>query len=127
MKREDLVSLLEVLQQDEMEINLSKGREYAQGDEDALQNFKVISKLVKLMFGADVSPEIVSFVYMAKHLLAIGDYVKHGDSRSNEPITGRVEDARLYLALLLGLLEDAADHKTAVLLRLEDTDGDSAE
>ena len=106
MKRNDFIALLNTLQADERSINLTKGREYAQGDDDALQNFKAISQLILLLFGVEVSPEVVSFVYMAKHLLAIGDYVKRGASVSEEPITGRVEDARLYLALLLGLLED---------------------
>jgi hypothetical protein len=46
VKRADFERLLAELQEEELQINQSKGREYAQGDEDALRNFKLAALLL---------------------------------------------------------------------------------
>ena len=100
MKRYDFEKLLARLQEDEFEINKTKGREYASGDEDALLNFKEIGGLLGL------PPEQICMVYMFKHFKALCRYAKIGYSESNEDVGGRVADLRLYAALFLGLVQE---------------------
>ena len=100
MKRDDFIALLTELQEQELEFNLSKGREYAQGDEDALLNFKRAADFLGL------TPEMVCMVYMYKHFAAIASYTATGDVQSDESIRSRVVDLRLYGALFQGLVEE---------------------
>ena len=104
MKRNVFIEeILEPLQRRELEINLSKGREYAAGDDDALQNFKLIAQM------RGVTPLSVCATYMAKHFLSIMDYSNRGMVLSDESIEGRIADLRLYAALFLALAEEKKD------------------
>jgi hypothetical protein len=88
------------------QLSSTKGKEYARDDSDTLANFK------RLGVSLDMSPEAILFVYLAKHMDAITHYIaKRGWDRpqgESEPITGRIDDAVLYLILLKGLLRDRA-------------------
>lgn len=83
---------------EEKAIASTKGTEYIQGD-DRLDNFKRIARELGL------SPMKVLWVYLKKHLDSIARYIKTEQVLS-EPIEGRITDARMYLALLRGLIEE---------------------
>ena len=99
MRRDGVITIVEDLTKQELEINQTKGREYA-GDDDALKNFKECAKLV------GIDPKQVCIVYMYKTLTAMASYAQHGKELSKEPITERVLDLRLYAALFEALHED---------------------
>jgi len=99
MKREKITELVEYLTNLELEINMTKGREYA-GDDDALSNFKLAAEIV------GISPLQVCLVYTFKTFMAMGSYAKHNKELSDESIEGRVLDLRLYGALFLALAKE---------------------
>lgn len=79
-------------------LTYSKGREYA-GSDDQLANFKRLGRTLGL------PPEAVLLVYLTKHLDSIQTYVRElPEPAPSEPITGRIDDAILYLILLKALI-----------------------
>lgn len=84
----------------------SKGKEYANNDQDRLANFKEIAKEL------GVSPLAVISIYTKKHSRAIDSYCKRGQVFSNENIQSRIKDRIMYDLLLLGLVEDLKEEKT---------------
>lgn len=100
MNRVEFEKVLGMLQAAELKINQTKGREYAQGDEDALRNFKEAARFLGL------TPLQVCGVYMYKHFASVISYATDGQSLSEESLEGRIADLRLYAALFLGLVLD---------------------
>ncbi len=82
---------------EEQDLLRRKGQEYS-GKEDRHANFKRLALQLKL------PPEKILWVYLTKHLDGILSYI-NGDYAGSEPIRGRIEDARNYLALLAGMIE----------------------
>ncbi len=84
------------------DLTRTKGVEYA-NDADQLANFKRLAQQL------DLHPTAVLFVYLQKHLDSIANYVRlaqhDGSYTSSEPISGRIDDAILYLVLLKALIE----------------------
>lgn len=76
----------------------NKGKEYA-GDYDALGNFKS-----GLDIGITSNQKL--WIFLDKHLCSIKSYIKHGQTFSNEPIEGRINDAINYLFLLRCLIKE---------------------
>ncbi len=101
MIRGKFIKLLDSLQQEEMALSNTKGRDYA-GEEDALSNFKVEATNI------GIDPVQVWYVFFSKHLRALQTFIKTGEV-SSEGIRSRVQDMRLYLALFLALVSD--EHK----------------
>ena len=99
MNKENFKNLLMGLQSKELELNDTKGIEYTKESKDALANFKRLSEKL------DISPLIVAYIYFSKHIDAIEYAIKSGKVLS-ESIESRIADARLYLALILALIED---------------------
>lgn len=99
MTHDEFTALLETHFQEMRHIGQGKGREYASTD-DRLSNFKEIART------CGVSPITVLYIYMEKHMRSIASYVRHGQVFSNEPISGRIRDAQLYLSLLDALILD---------------------
>lgn len=97
MTFEDAEEMICKMHEEELAIARTKGAEYTQGDR--LDNFKRIGKELGL------DPKAVLWVYLKKHLDSIASYIKNGKVYS-EPIEGRILDARVYLALLRGLIEE---------------------
>lgn len=97
MTFEDSKKLLIKMHEEELKIAETKGREYTQGDR--LDNFKRIGKEL------GIDPKVVLWVYLKKHLDSIASYIKNQKVLS-EPIEGRILDARVYLCLLRGLIEE---------------------
>lgn len=100
MNQERFQELLSSIESRDRSILAPKGKEYTQGDEDKLKNFKESAR------DAGVSPEKVCYIFMKKHIDAIASYVKHGKTYSEESIEGRISDARNYLALLEAIIID---------------------
>lgn len=98
MNRENFLTLMSRAYDDLVELNKTKGKDYA-GDEDALSNFKDAAEQL------GVAPEQVWAVYAHKHWSAIVSYCARGQVES-EPIEGRIKDLILYGFLLLGLVHD---------------------
>lgn len=103
MTFEKFDELLERMIVEEREIGNTKAIEYTQGDR--LDNFKRIA----IEIGVD--PKAILWVYLKKHLDSIASYIKNKKTFS-EPIEGRIKDARVYLSLLRGLIEEEKDGKT---------------
>jgi hypothetical protein len=95
----------------EMKLMRAKGKEYTvssiNGNEDKLKNFKSIGERLGL------SASMVCMVYLLKHIDSIRNYVLEGKEFSNEPIEGRIHDARNYFLLLGAIIKEEKD------LRLE--------
>lgn len=99
MQWDELQKLHQDMTVDEANLLFSKGKEYA-SDADALSNFK------KRALDVGVSPKQIAWIFMAKHLDSIRSFIANGVTYSNEPIEGRIADARNYLALLNALIQD---------------------
>ena len=90
--------IFEKMVEAERELLNSKGIEYA-GDQDCLANFKDANII-------GLNPKQKLWVYLSKHISSIASYIKNGKEFSNEPIEGRIADARNYLALLYMLVQE---------------------
>lgn len=81
-------------------LSSSKGAEYrgSSGDANVHANFDRLAAML------DLSPEKVLMVYFTKHMDSITSYVNNIFSpvrpTLSEPISGRIDDAILYLILL---------------------------
>lgn len=98
MKPDEQLALFDRMISDERNLLLTKGKEYA-GDDDALANFKD-------SLGIGLDPKQKLWVYLSKHMSSIASYIKNGKEFSNEPIEGRIADARNYLGLLYMLIQE---------------------
>jgi len=79
----------------------SKGVEYANSAQDDLANFKRLSEQV------GVSPEVVLWVLLEKHLDALRFTIRHHQGITlSEATEGRIDDAILYLHLLDCLMRE---------------------
>lgn len=99
MNRHDFLTMMDEDYGAIMEINRTKGNDYA-GEEDALLNFKESARRLGL------TPEQVWAVYADKHWSAVMTYCRNGRVES-EGIEGRLHDAILYCFLLLGLIRES--------------------
>ena len=98
MTLDDFDSYFDVMVKEEKELLRKKGQEYS-GKEDRHSNFKRLGLQLKL------DPEKILWVYFTKHIDGILSYL-NGEYMGSEPIRGRIEDARNYLALLASMIED---------------------
>lgn len=105
MTYDEFIGLVARMVAEEAKTGESKGKEYTQGDR--LDNFKRIAKDV------GVTPKQVLWVFMKKHLDSISSYIKRDAEGTHESkmdltesIDGRIMDARVYLTLLRGLIEE---------------------
>jgi len=104
MKKTEFLAILEDTAETLRCLTDSKGQEYA-GSDDQLANFKRLGNALGL------PAEAILLVYLTKHMDSIQSYVraltsdnlKHAPSLS-EPITGRIDDAILYLILLKAII-----------------------
>ncbi len=75
------------------------------GDEDKFKNFKSIAERMSLR------TEQVAMIYLLKHMDSIRNYIHTGKESSEESILGRIQDARNYLLLLGGIIEENSSAK----------------
>lgn len=100
MKVDDFLEWLDILVQAERNLMVDKGQEYTVSDDDKFKNFKSLAERMH------TTPEAIALIYLLKHMDSIRNYVLHGKEASNEPIFGRIMDARNYLALLGGIIKE---------------------
>lgn len=103
MNRAEFRDLMQHTYDQIVELNSTKGHDYA-GEEDALANFKRDQERIAKIAAND--PVLLKwYVYFSKHLDAIFTFLEEGEVKS-EPVEGRINDAILYLYLLLGLIRE---------------------
>ncbi len=113
MTFDEFDSLLDKMVCEERIIAQTKGKEYTQGDR--LDNFKRLAQEL------GITAKQVLWIYLKKHLDSILNFIKE-DSFSkehplnntislSEPIEWRIKDARVYLSLLRGLIEEEKNEK----------------
>jgi hypothetical protein len=102
MKWQEQQALFKAMVKEEAELLNTKGLEYA-SDADALANFK------KRAEDVGVDPKQILWIFLSKHLDSIKSYIRKGATISNEPIEGRVNDARNYLFLLICLIKESQE------------------
>jgi hypothetical protein len=109
MLEKDFLELLAKMEETEHGIMCTKGMEYCQGDaeKDRLANF------YRLGVELNVDPKLVLWIYLKKHLDSIVCYIKQGKEYSEEKIDGRIHDARNYLVLLQGIINQQKGEKNA--------------
>jgi hypothetical protein len=107
MKWEEQKALHQKVVAAEADLLTRKGAEYASSDVDSLANFK--------RNGANLGldPKQILWIYCSKHLDSITSFIKKGSVTSNEPIEGRIADARNYLFLLQCLVEEERNNERA--------------
>jgi len=98
MKVEDFFKWAKSMQEEENRLMEVKGEEYTVSNEDKFKNFKSVGERMSL------KAEEVCLIYLLKHMDSIRNYVLTGSEVSEEPIEGRIQDARNYLLLLGGIL-----------------------
>lgn len=92
-------SLLDDIQEEERKVREAGQAEYAHDKDNCFANFDRLSAHL------GVSREKVLMVYTMKHIDGILAWV-NGHRNQREDIRGRIKDARLYLALLWGMIEE---------------------
>lgn len=105
MRKQDFALVLEEVTSKLYALTASKGEEYSgQDNDDQFANFKRQATLLGL------DPRTVWAVYFNKHVDSINNYLRAVANKQtpvlSEPITGRIDDAILYLVLLRGLVEE---------------------
>lgn len=102
MHRNDFISLMEKMHEDEVEEHLKKNADYADREgKNILANFERVAA------NLGITREMALLIYMEKHIDAIRTYVRYGSVMS-EPIEGRIKDARVYLALFRAMVDEKA-------------------
>jgi|TARA_Y100000022_G_scaffold48537_1_gene41032 hypothetical protein len=105
MSTQEFVTLCGDTWDDITRLTQSKGHEYANSD-NQLDNFRRLSKALGL------APDAVCFVYLTKHMDAIQNHIREPERAKSEPITGRIDDAILYLLLLKAIYSCQSPRKT---------------
>lgn len=101
MKAEAFAKSIDELYERLKALTASKGEEYKRREDNQFANFERGAASLGL------TREQVLMVYLSKHLDSITTYVKdraaNQEKQYAEPITGRIDDAILYLLLLRGM------------------------
>lgn len=77
-------------------------KEYAHDENNAFRNFQQTAKDI------GVTQEKALWVHMKKHLDGILTYI-NGHKSQRESVHGRIKDARMYLALLDGMIAEGEE------------------
>ena len=117
MKTEEFFKFFEELHETEKKIMIEKGHDYTRGDEDKLANFKRTAK------ECGITPLQVWFVFVHKHWDSICTYIQKG-CVSSEPIEGRFNDIRNYMALGLAIIKEQLDKDQTTSYLLDRTTGE---
>ena len=100
MTREEFADLLTTeIQHSERTVREQGQKEYAHDEDNCFANFERIGKVI------GIPREEILMVYLLKHMDGIIAHVR-GHTSQREDIRGRIKDARLYLALLWGMVEE---------------------
>lgn len=108
MKQAEFASLLDKIQEQEREVRKAGQAEYAREEDNCFANFDRIGKML------DLPREKVLWIYFYKHIDGIVAHI-NGHKSQREDVRGRIKDARMYLALLWGMLDDAYEAPKTVM------------
>lgn len=98
MQRDDFLDLLDETFERLATLTETKGYEYA-NSHDQLANFRRLGQALGM------PSEAILLVYLTKHLDSIHNYIRElPEPAPSEAITGRIDDAILYLILLKALI-----------------------
>ena len=98
MTREKFGNHVNRMHSEEVRLRQAGQQEYARSEDNAFANFIRVGESLGL------SAEEVLMVYLLKHLDGISAWVK-GHRSQRESVHGRIADARVYLALLDGMVK----------------------
>ena len=101
MLRDEFETLLDAMIAEEKATILGKGEEYTRGQKDRLASFKESASF------AGVKPIQVCMIYLNKHYQSLAHFVATGETKSGEPIEGRIMDLRVYMALMRALIQES--------------------
>ncbi len=93
VNRFDFLELVKALHREEINLNQTKGKEYAT-DQDVLADFRAVAE------DMDLPLRVVLYIFMQKHWRAIASYCRTGTCKS-ESLRSRILDLNLYSKLLL--------------------------
>jgi hypothetical protein len=99
MTKEQMRLVMETMYQEEQSAREAGQKEYAHREEKAFANFERVAERLHM------DRKAVLWVYLEKHLDGITSYI-HGHKSQREDVRGRIKDARVYLALLRGMIEE---------------------
>lgn len=100
MLKIEFKALLDKMEEEEHLTILGKGEEYTRSQADRLASFKEIASF------AGVSPKQVCMIFMSKHWQGLANYVATNKVLSNEDVTGRIMDLRVYLSLMRAIIQE---------------------
>jgi hypothetical protein len=99
MKKDEFISLMDSMHEEEKEEHLKKNADYA--DRNGLN---ILANFERVAQNLNITPQMALLIYMEKHIDAIRTYIRFGSVMS-EPIEGRIKDARVYLSMLRAMVE----------------------
>ena len=108
MKQVEFAALLDKIQEQEREVRKAGQAEYSREEDNCFANFDRIGKML------DLSREKVLWIYFYKHIDGIVAHI-NGHTSQREDVRGRIKDARMYLGLLWGMLDDKEEQAEAEL------------
>jgi hypothetical protein len=100
MTREEMAAHMDTLHENEMFLREAGQKEYAHDEDNAFGNFERLAK------DLNEDREFILWVYLAKHLDGIKSHLK-GHRSQRESVQGRISDARVYLAILSGMIHES--------------------
>jgi hypothetical protein len=112
MTRDEMAAVMKQMFAEEMATREQGQKEYARAKDNAFSNFEWIAAFMSRGRKEPLTREDVLVVYFLKHLDGIMAWL-NGHRSQREDVSGRILDARVYLALLRGMLEDTEE--TAVM------------
>lgn len=117
MKKKDMAEILNKCQIEESHLREAGQKEYAV-EEDAFHNFNWVGDLIRVECEHCQKPTrigrmAVLMVYKLKHIGGMLNFIA-GHRSQREDVRGRINDDRVYSALLRGMIEeDAIDFSQA--------------
>lgn len=111
MNKVDVANLMIQMCSEESETREAGQLEYAHENNNAFRNFENLARELGL------DRKTVLWIYLRKHLDGILAHI-NGHVSQREPVQGRIKDARVYLCLLRGMIdEDQLAAKDKVVLK----------
>lgn len=99
MNKVGVANLMIQMCSEESETRKAGQLEYAHEDSNAFGNFERLASELK------IDRKLVLWIYLRKHLDGILAHI-NGHVSQREPVQGRIKDARVYLCLLRGMIDE---------------------
>lgn len=99
MTKAQMAELMKLMHDEENTVREAGHKEYAHNDDNIFTDFEALAAEL------GISRKKVLWVYLIKHMRGILAYI-NGHRSQRESVQGRIKDARMYLALLRGMIEE---------------------